>query len=316
MPEGEGGASPGQPRGPAGEVDVSICFVNWRTAGDLIGCVRSIEAHPPACTYEVRVVDNDSRDGSVERLRAELPDACVMANPANLGFGRAANQAIAASTGRFLLLLNPDMAVDPGAIDALVAFMESEPRAGAVGGAMRAHDGRRHHSCRRFPAPWAALVRGTFLEALLPRNRSVREYLMEDWDHSSVREVDWLSGACLMLRREALDQVGVFDERYFMYLEDTDLCLRMHRSGWGVYYVPSAGFVHTIGRSSDQAQPRMIVAHHRSMWQYYCKHMARGLGVLVVPLALAAIAARCLLILAKNRVLWWQTTRIAGTNKT
>jgi len=134
--------------------------------------------------------------------------------------------------------------------------------------------------------------------------------------NSSVREVDWLSGACLMLRREALDQVGVFDARYFMYLEDTDLCLRMHRSGWGVYYVPSAGFVHTIGRSSDQAQPRMILAHHRSMCQYYCKHMARGLGLLLVPLALAAIGARCLLVLAKNRMLWWRTTRIAGTNKT
>lgn len=316
MPEGRGGASPAL-KGESGDaVDVSICFVNWRTPDDLIGCVRSIEAHPPACTYDIWIVDNDSRDGSVERLRAELPGARLIANPVNVGFGRAANQAIAASTGRYVLLLNPDMVVDPGAVDTLVAFMESEERAGAIGGAMRAPDGRRHHSCRRFPVPWAALVRGTFLETILPRNRLVREYLMEDWDHSSVREVDWLSGACLMLRREALDQVGVFDARYFMYLEDTDLCLRMHRSGWGVYYVPAAGFVHAIGRSSDQAQPRMILAHHRSMCQYYCKHMARGLGLLLVPLALAAIAARCLLVLAKNRMLWWRTTRIAGTNKT
>jgi len=296
--------------------DVSICFVNWRTPDDLIACVRSIEAAPPRYEYDIRIVDNASGDGSPERLAECVPSANLILNEGNVGFGRAANQAIRETRGRYVLLLNPDVIVREGAVDALVGFMDETPRAGACGGTMRSPKGRRHHSCRRFPTSLAAAFRGTPLSFFVRHSRYEREYLMEGEEFEGPTEVDWLSGSCLMLRRAVLDEVGVFDERYFMYLEDTDLCYRMHQAGWGVYYVPGAEFVHTIGRSSDQAQVRMIVAHHRSMLVYYRKNLAATVPLPLRPLYAVGVIARCLVILTKNRLMRWRAWRVSGAAKT
>jgi GT2 family glycosyltransferase len=250
--------------------DLSVCIVNWNTRGDLRRALTSV--YSARITLQVVVVDNASRDGSAEMVRESFPDVRLVEAGKNLGFARGYNRAAAEAEGRHLLILNPDTVVHAGALERLAGFLDSHREAGAAAPRLLNSDGSLQLSCRRFPTPLAAFFRNTVLGRLVPGNRYTRAYLMADWDHAEVREVDWVSGACVCIRREAWEEVGGFDEGFFMYAEDMDWCLRARGAGWRICYVPDAVITHHIGRSSDQRPLAMVVEFHRSMARFYRKH--------------------------------------------
>jgi hypothetical protein len=281
---------------------LSVCIVNWNTRADLEQAIATVLAADAELVPEVVVVDNGSCDGSAEMVRERYPDVLLLAQGENLGFARGYNLAASKTTGRHLLMLNPDTAVRPGTLSVLVRHLEAHPQVGAVGPRLLNSDGSLQLSCRRFPRPMAALFRNTPLGRLFPRNRYAREYLMADWDHTTSREVDWVSGAAICIRRQTWEQVGPFDEGFFMYAEDLDWCLRAQQAGWQIHYLPEAVIVHRIGRASDQRPLAMVVAFHRSMARFYHKHYAKGWPWPVRWVPAAGIWARAGLVLAAT--LW------------
>lgn len=275
--------------------------VNLNTCGELRDCLKSALAADPGST-EFIVVDNASTDGSVEMLQLEFPDVRLIRNSGNLGFAKASNQGVKVSSGRYVLLLNPDCVVHPGVFTELMRFGDAHPEAGIFGIRILNKNGTVFESCRRFPTLAAGIFRNAVLARLFPNNPYIKEYLMADWDHSEVAEVDWVSGAALVARREMLDQIGLLDERFFMYCEDVDIAYRAKQSGWKVMYFPGATVVHLRARSSDQNPVPMIIAFHRSMYAFFKKHYSDQSSVLtraVVPLGLIF---RTLLLVTHNKL--------------
>lgn len=259
-------------------MDLSIIIVTWNVKEDVVRCLRSLPEARGELRLEVWVVDNGSSDGSVEAVRRQFPQVHLIANPQNLGFARANNQALRQARGRYILLLNPDTVVHEGALERMVRFMDRHPQVGVLGPQLLNPDGSLQYSCRRFPSLGAMLFRGTWLGDLVPRTRFEQEYLMADWPHDEPREVDWVSGAAMVVRRAALREVGPLDERFFMYCEDMDWCARFWERGWKVMYFPGAQVTHFLGRSSRQRSRRAILEFHRSMFLYFQKHFAPRWG--------------------------------------
>ncbi|MDP9388417.1 MAG: glycosyltransferase family 2 protein [Actinomycetota bacterium] len=274
---------------------VGAVVVNYNARDHLLECVRSLRAEG---VDDVVVVDNDSRDGSGEALAASDPAARLVATSANLGYGRAANRGALVARGDHLLVCNSDVVLEPGAVKALVAALEGDDRLALVGPRVENLDGTLYPSPRTFPDLGVALGHA-FLGLVAPGNRFTRRYRMLDWDHSGAAHVDWVSGACFVARREAWQVLGGFDEAYFMYAEDVDLCWRARQAGWKVAFEPAAGVVHVQGVSSDLAPYRMIVEHHRSLLRFYRRSTAGGRAVLV-PLVAAGLAARAVLACAQR----------------
>lgn len=314
-PQSAGAPAPG-PCCP-GEVDLVVSIVNWNTRDDLICCLHSIyrQASPEGgnllapdgsqeggrpVRFLVAVVDNASADGSADRVAECFPQAVLVRNRENRGFGAAHNQVLKGSGSRYVFLLNPDAEMQPGSLAALVRFMDENPDVGICGPLVLNPDGTVQYSARRFPTLLAGAFRNTLLGRLFPNNRFTRDYLLSDWDHRTQRDVDWVSGAAMMIRREVIEQVGVFDERFFMYSEDVDLCYRAHEAGWRVTFFPGAVITHARAHSSDQAQVRMLVQFHRSMYRFWQKHYAPRSPWPVRLLAPVGIGVRLALMLTKN----------------
>lgn len=285
---------------PVPEVVLTIQIVNWNAREPLRAALSSILANPPRFAYEILVLDNASSDGSVQMLEKEFPEVKLIVSESNLGFSKGHNLAARAAQGRYLFILNPDTEVLPGALDALVQYAERHPEIGIIGPKILNPDGSLQYSCRRFPNPAAALFRNTPLGKLFPNNPYTRDYLMTDWDHNSVREVDWVSGAALFIRHEVYQQLGGFDEQFFMYCEDTDLCYRAWQAGYKVVYYPEAHIKHAIGRSTDLVANKMIITFHKSMYLFYKKHYARRTFALLRPLVPVGLALRASVFLLKN----------------
>jgi N-acetylglucosaminyl-diphospho-decaprenol L-rhamnosyltransferase len=253
------------------EAVLSIVIVNWNTRDLLAQCLISIERHPPRGACEVWVVDNASADGSPSVVRERFPWVHLIENRENVGFAAANNQAIRRSEGRYILLLNSDTEVRPGALPALAAFMDGHPRAGAAGARLLNADGTLQPSCHPMLTPGREFWRLLFLERLWPR----ATYPMHRWDLETPRPVEVIKGACLLLRREALDEVGLLDEGYFMYTEEVDLCYRLVQAGWQLWWVPRAEVIHREAQSSRQAAERMYLQLYRSKVQFYRKFGGR-----------------------------------------
>jgi GT2 family glycosyltransferase len=236
----------------------------------------------------------------------EFPWVRLEAMSTNLGFTGGQNHAIALRKAPHALLLNSDTVVHPGALRTILAYLYANPQVGVVGPKLLNPDGSLQYSCRRFPNPLAALFRNTPLGRLFPNNRFTREYLMQDWRHDEPREVDWVSGAALLARKELLDKTGGLDPDFFMYLEDVDLCWRAWELGFKVVYVPTAEITHAIGRSTDKAPNRMIGRFHKSMLLFYRKNMLPRIALPLRPFAYAgaaaAVAARAGLFITKNKI--------------
>ncbi len=233
-------------------MDLSIVILNYKSKGLVKQCVKTIGLAAPKPSYEIIVVDNDSRDGTGEMLAALFPHVKFIQSPANLGYAAGNNLGIKAATGRYVVIMNPDITVRPGSFEAMVAFMDLNPDVGIMGPKLVHPDGSLDASCYRFPEYAIPVYRRTPLGRLPAGKRAVASYLMEDYDHETTRDVDWLLGATLMVRREALDAVGLLDERFFLYFEDTDWCRRFWKAGWRVVYFTGANMVHYHERLSAQ----------------------------------------------------------------
>jgi GT2 family glycosyltransferase len=280
-------------------MELSIVVVNYRTLDQLLVCLESLQADARDVRTEIVVVDNDSRDGCGEILKRRFPEARLIANTANLGYARAVNQGIRATRGEFVLVMNPDCEVRRGALEALIGYLRANSGVAVAGPKILNPDGSIEFSARMFPDHFTFLFnRYSLLTRLFPGNPFSRRYLLTDWDHASVREVDWVSGACLLVRREAIERVGPMDEAFFMFNEDVDWCRRMKLAGWSVCYVPGAVVVHHIGASRRKVQSRVIYARHLGMIHYFHKH--HPTNPLVSFFADALIMARAGLMMAAN----------------
>jgi GT2 family glycosyltransferase len=251
-------------------VNLSIVIVNWNTRDLLAQCLMSIREGDLALEcYDVEtfIVDNASTDGSGAMVQDRFPEVHLIENEENVGFAKANNQAIRQSHDRYVLLLNSDTEVCSGALEAMIKFMESHPRAGACGPRLLNADGTLQPSCHPMLTPWREFWRLAFLD----RVRRLATYDMSTWDLETPREVEVIKGACLMLRQEALDEVGLLDERYFMYTEEMDLCHRLRKAGWKLYWVPQAEVVHYGEASSRQIAEEMYLQLYRSKVLFHRK---------------------------------------------
>jgi GT2 family glycosyltransferase len=252
--------------------EVSIIIVSYNTRDFLKKCLHSLRDISSDLLAEIIVVDNCSSDGSVEMVENEFPEAELVRNQSNLGYAKAVNQGMRRSRGRYFLILNPDIEAGADAIRSLWEFMEANPEAGISGAKLLYPDGALQMSCRTFYTLPIVVMRRTFLGKIFPNSRVVRDHLMLDWGHDSERHVDWVIGACMMVRRDAYEGVGGMDERFFLYLEDVDWCYRMKQHGWKVYYVPSGVMKHDYRRESARLLPdRKLIAHLLSTFRFYDK---------------------------------------------
>lgn len=284
-------------------MDVSIVIVNWNTCDILRDCLASIYENNIGVKFEVIVVDNASSDGSQEMIQEQFPQAIVIANKTNRGFASANNQGMAIAQGRYVLLLNSDTIVLDGAIDKVVAFADTHPKAGITGCRVLNEDKTLQLSCFMFPSVLNMALWVSYLFKVFPRSRFFGRDRMTWWDGDDVREVDVLTGCFMLVRREAMEQVGPMDEQFFMYFEETDWCYRFKQAGWKVMFTPNAEIVHLGGASSKKVRTGMVNQWRRSMLLYYKKHKS----------LLAYISAWVLIMLFfLTRVPYWWLRNIAS----
>jgi len=231
-------------------IQLSVVIVNYNTMQLLDSCLSSLLTNGSTCKMEVIVVDNHSTDGSVQLLKQKYSEVHSILNRENQGFARAANQGYARGGGPYCLILNPDVTILPGSIQTLWTYMESCEDAGIAFPKLLNPDGSLQYSCRTFHTIWTILMRRTPLGKMFPESKILRDHLMMDWDHNTIREVDWALGGCMMVRRDAISNPKLFDERFFLYFEEVDLCYRMKKTPWKVVYVPEATMVHCHLRES------------------------------------------------------------------
>ncbi len=285
-------------------IDLSVIIVNWNVRDLLRRCLVSLAGSdglsmarletlpdadgagcdPPitdyrssivSCRAEVIVVDNASADGSVAMLQAEFPWVQVIANAQNLGFTRANNQGLARSQGRYVLFLNPDTEVRSDALRAMWDYAETHPAVGIIGPQLRYADGSVQSSRRRFPTLATFFLEATVVQRWWPRNRVLDRYYVLDRPDDAVSVVDWVVGACMLVRRTVLDQIGGFDEGFFMYAEELDLCRRAVMAGWQVVYLPTAVVMHYEGKSSEQVVAARHIRFYTSRVRYVRKYHGR-----------------------------------------
>ncbi len=269
---------------------LSIVIVNYNVKSSLKKCLESIFKCEKDTELEVTVVDNNSKDKSQEMLKRDFPQVKLIENKRNLGFSAGCNQGIRESRGRYILLLNPDTQFTPGGFKKMMDFMSSKPQAGICGPKMADGEGNLQFSCRSFPSYLTAISsRQSILNRIFPENFLSQKYLLKNRDHSQVAEVDWVSGSCLLVKREMFKKVGLLDERFYMYVEDVDLCYRAKMAGFSVFYFPQVVVIHHVGKSTQKRKLRMLVEHHRSMYHFYNKHHTPNLLVRMTVFSLVWI---------------------------
>jgi GT2 family glycosyltransferase len=309
-------------------LDLSICITTLNASDYLQNCLQSICRQPaylhwegaelaapldsseqstsqPRLEIELLIVDNGSTDDTVLMLKSEYSAAHLILNGRNQGFSKPYNQAIRQTQGRYILVLNPDTIILPGAFNELVGYMDTHPEVGICGPKVLNRDGSLQKACRRgVSRPWAAFSYFTGLSRLFPHSKLFGGYLLNYLDEDSIQEVDGVSGSCMLIRRQVVEEVGLLDERYFAYQEDADYCFQAKIAGWKVIYLPMAQIIHFGGQGGSRVQPyRSIFEWHRSYYLYYKKNLARDyffifnwfyylLMGLKLSLALAANALR------------------------
>lgn len=231
-------------------MELSIIILNYKTKGLLKQCLKGIQLQHLKLNHEIIVVDNASNDSSVAMVRENFPLVKIIESSTNRGFAAGMNLGLKEAQGKYYLLLNTDIAIMEQAIESMYNFMESHPDVGLLGPKLINPDGTVQTSCRQFPTIKAILARRTPLGKLPWFKKRLKDFLMLDWDHQSNHEVDWMIGACLMARREAVQKVGLMDERFFLYLEDVDWARRFWQAGFKVYYLAEAEMVHYHQRLS------------------------------------------------------------------
>ncbi|MFA5133699.1 MAG: glycosyltransferase family 2 protein [Patescibacteria group bacterium] len=229
---------------------LSIIYINYNTRGLLKQSLKHLFLMAPALDFEVIVVDNNSSDGSVEMIQKRFPQVRIIESKENLGYSKGANLGIKNCNGKYVAIFNPDIFIMKGSLEAMVNFLDNNISVGAVGPKLENADKTLQYSCYKFPKIYTPLLRRSFFGETAPGRKELNRYLMKKWSHSESREVDWLLGGALVARKSALVDVGYFDERYFLYFEDTDLGKKLKKRGYKVIYLPSAKMVHLHRRES------------------------------------------------------------------
>ncbi len=281
-------------------MDLSIVIVSYNTRALLARCLGALPAATGGLRWEAIVVDNASADGSPAAVSREFPDATLLVNDDNVGFARACNRGARAARGSAILFLNSDAEPRPASLTGLVGYLRDHPRVGAAGPRLRDPAGGRPRSCFRFPSLARPHLNFRLVRGLVGERFSLA-YPADDRRFTGGGPVDWLSGACLLLRREALDAVGLFDERYFMYFEDIDLCRRLWAGGWEVVFWPGVEVVHAGGASAHGHSARLAVEHQRSRLIYFSTHHPGLVSGLIRLLAAAGALWRGARTLARLR---------------
>jgi N-acetylglucosaminyl-diphospho-decaprenol L-rhamnosyltransferase len=281
----------------------AVVLVTYFSARDLPACLASLPAAAGTAALEVVVVDNASGDDSAEMARTlgaqlGLP-VKVIENAANVGYARAANQGVAATSAGWVVVANPDTRFEPGSLSHLLATGDADPTIGCLGPDLRNPDGTPYPTGRRFPSLFVGALHAA-LGTVWAGNPATRRYHMTNVDRRIPVQVDWVSGACMALRREAWDAVGGFDVGYFMYAEDMDLCLRVARAGWRVVFDGAARVEHTVGGSTRRRPFRKVADHHRSALRFYVRHYRRDPRLLLTPAVAAFLTARAAVSLART----------------
>lgn len=256
--------------------DLAIAIVNYNSRPFLESCLCSLQGENAGLDMEVWVVDNSSQDGSTEMVKKKFPHVRLIENKKNVGFAAANNQVLRQTKARYVLLLNSDTIVKAGTLKAMVAFLEKNPWVGIVGCKVLNPGGTIQGSARRFPDLTTAFFgRASLLTRLFPQNPITRRNILSLVAQDEPMEVDWVSGACLMIRAEVYREVGLLDEGFFMFWEDADWCYRAKEAGWQVYYLPGAEVVHHVGMGGRRKSKKAIIEFHRSVYRYYRKHISR-----------------------------------------
>lgn len=255
---------------------LSVVVVSWNTRDLLDRALSTLRADLAGIQAEVFVVDNNSHDGSADMVAKKHAWTTLIANDRNLGFAAGNNQAFKLAKGDSVLLLNPDTEVIKGAIPRLINFLEANPLAGVVAPQLLNSDGSIQRSCREFPTFVNMGYELLGLSRMFPDKARFRAYKMLDFDHMQERQVDQPEGACLLVRKEVLQEVGTFDEGFFMLFEEVDWCYRIKQSGWQIWFTPSAQIVHHYGQSIKQVKPQMIISSHKGLYRFWHKHYRGG----------------------------------------
>ncbi|MBW1614114.1 MAG: glycosyltransferase family 2 protein, partial [Deltaproteobacteria bacterium] len=279
---------------------LDIIIVNYNSTDYLLRCLRSIYDTLHELNVNIFVQDNTIKD-DVDRVKAEFPQVTLSKNSYNMGFARAINNALKRSSSPYIVLLNPDTYVMDGFFEAILRYMEENPTLAIVGPKILNHDGSIQGSARSFPTPLTGLFgRSSLFTRFFPNNPFTRANILTTTsDGKTPMGVDWVSGACMVVRRKAVDDVGLLDERFFMYWEDADWCRRMWKKGWRVMYFPQASVIHYVGVSSDKALSRSIIEFHKSSYRLFEKYGKPYLWFLK-PFAIAGLSLRLCFVFASN----------------
>ena len=291
-------------------MDLSIVIVNYNSKNYLDRCLSSIYDKTKDLEFEIIVVDNASNDNSRQLLKEKYPQVKLITNSKNLGFGKANNQGIDVVQGKYVLLLNNDTELINNALKIMFDFIEQHPEAGLVTCKLFEGNGQVQKNCRSFPlTPFDTMFsRASLMTKLFPNNSISQRVTLSDWNYDSRRQVDWVSGACMLIRREVLDRVGVFDDNYFMYWEDTDLCKRIRDAGWQIWFLPEPQIMHFTGKGGGKRSLKlrlfMMFAMHRSAYYYFLKHYYHNIfhpmAVLTFCGMLVLVAVKSFIELAKS----------------
>ncbi|MBN1795986.1 MAG: glycosyltransferase family 2 protein [Sedimentisphaerales bacterium] len=254
------------------QLDVSIIIPNYNTRDILRDCLASLYKYPMTVSSEIIVVDNASNDGSAEMVKKEFGQIILIENKVNSGYAGACNLGIKKSKGRYLLILNSDTLALEGTIDKIIRFADENPKAAIIGCRALNPDMTLQPTCFMYPSILNMLLASTYFYKLFPNNKFFGRQAMSWWDRDDTREVDVVTGCCMLVRKEAIDNVGMMDESFFMYAEETDWCYRFKKAGWKVMYTPAAEIIHIGGRSTRHIRGDMLVREKLSVLEFIRKH--------------------------------------------
>jgi GT2 family glycosyltransferase len=272
-----------------GEVDLSIVIVTWNGRDLVLDCLDSIREAKLELSYEVIVVDNGSADGTVECVERQFPDTRIVALPRNIGFGAGNNRGLEVMRGRYAVLLNGDTIVMPGGLEACVRFLDRHPDVGVVGPQLLNPDRSKQNCVHNSPNLVSEILGQSLLRRLFP----VR-YPSKRVDYDAPIEVESVLGACLFVRREVVDRVGMIDEAYFFFLEETDWCHRIRQAGWRVFHLPDAHVIHLYGEATKKKMPlRTRIEYHRSRYTFFKKNRGKLAYLTLRVIVMAKILAGC-----------------------
>lgn len=277
---------------------LDIIIVNYNSTDCLLRSLESVYQDLDDAAVNIFVVDNSSTD-NVQKITDQFPGIHLVVNQRNVGFANAVNQCIGISTSPYLMLLNPDTIVTAGFFNEILRYMESNHHVGILGPAIYDHDMEVQGSARSFPTPITALFgRSALLTRFFPNNRVTRRNILNKAsDGKTPMPVDWVSGACMLVRRKAVEEVGLMDRHFFMYWEDADWCRRMIQKGWDVLYYPKASLIHYAGVSSEQNLIRSVVEFHRSAYYLFGKYYRSPFGIMRV-IVMMGLGVRVFFLLA------------------